>query len=53
MFLLVYDELGFIFSMFCFKVVMDLYDLLVGVINIFVVNKVLSVEDVFKCEFDL
>ncbi|MGT2888207.1 type 1 glycerol-3-phosphate oxidase [Streptococcus didelphis] len=53
MLLPVYDEKGSTFSMFRLKVAMDLYDLLAGVSNTALANKVLTKEEVLAREPDL
>ena len=50
MLLPVYDEEGSTFSLFCLKVAMDLYDLLAGVNNTDLANKVLTKEEVLERE---
>ncbi|MEW4354643.1 type 1 glycerol-3-phosphate oxidase [Streptococcus pneumoniae] len=53
MLLPVYEEEGSTFSLFRLKVAMDLYDLLAGVNNTELANKVLSKEEVLEREPDL
>ena len=53
MLLPVYDEPGSTFSLFRLKVAMDLYDLLAGVNNTAMANKVLTKEEVIEREPNL